>query len=91
MYTTIERWVTPKFSTMFTNITIRERINLELEATRGYRNVYPAAAVAAEQQPDNIEEFIQLFTINKARQLNLTRELQLCSEELAEDADIIAQ
>lgn len=87
--TTLEGWVTPAFPTLLTDITICDRINLELEFTRGYGDVFFVNVVDAQHPVDHIEKILKCFILNKARYIQLKRELQLYSEDLVKDIDLI--
>lgn len=53
--------------------------------------MYPVNVAAAELPRNLIAEIIQRFTANKSRHVQLMRKLQLFSEDLAKDADLITQ
>lgn len=91
MNTTLDGWIAHKFSTMLKDNSIRGRLNLELETSRGYEKVVPVNTTEISQHADHIEELMEHFMMNKARQVEPMCEMQLCAEELAADAEQIAQ
>lgn len=52
---------------MLTDNSIRERLNMKLEISRGYGNVVPVHAAETDEDSTHLEEIIECFRQNKAR------------------------